>query len=592
VTAQDVLLVYQEKLGELQSSLSQLRLPHTISVSVLTIAVCLFLTLGLFALRKEISVMWPSLPVPFAAVSARLLRRNHQKRSRLWRLKRFYERGVQRLTGTWARTGRTGEQFRDEHHVYSTDLHVLGEGSLYELLCVARTQIGQRGLANYLLRTPDLTETLRRQEAVSELSHRTDLRERIETLGESDYYEANQHTFDEFLNQPALAVPRLLRIVSLTTSIFFAGTVVAGFLSILPWRTVATYAGPVLAFHSAAGLIFRRRVNQMIEAVQPASVETTILREGLRLLEHERFQSPKLCELVEQVRNGAQAVRTLDLLLGALQHRDKDWFYGPSRWVLFGTQVCAAIDQWHRDHGSSLRKWLNAWAEFEALNALATYSYENPQNTFPAFLDNTCFEADGLGHPLLPHASCVANDVRLNQAAPFYIVSGSNMSGKSTLLRAVGLNAVLAFAGAPVRANRLQLSGLSVFASISVTDSLLTGKSKFLAEVDRLRQAIESREQGRPVLFLIDEILSGTNSRDRRIASEAVVRALLSKGAIGALSTHDLALTEITNSLPGVNVHMGSREGSDPLDFDYRLKTGVTQESNALVIARMAGVPV
>jgi len=167
------------------------------------------------------------------------------------------------------------------------------------------------------------------------------------------------------------------------------------------------------------------------------------------------------------------------------------------------------------------------------------------------------------------------------------------MSGKSTLLRTIGLNAVLSFAGAPVRARALRLSGFSIFASLSIVDSLLNGKSKFLAEVDRLRRAIEAAAN-RPVLFLVDEIFSGTNSRDRRIAAEAVVRTLMDRGAIGVLSTHDLALTEIANAegLRGVNVHMGSRDGTDPMDFDYRLKPGVTNEANALAIARMAGVPV
>jgi DNA mismatch repair ATPase MutS len=168
------------------------------------------------------------------------------------------------------------------------------------------------------------------------------------------------------------------------------------------------------------------------------------------------------------------------------------------------------------------------------------------------------------------------------------------MSGKTTLLRAIGLNAVLAFAGAPVCARVLRLSRLSVCASLSVVDSLLNGKSKFMAEVDRLRQILEAAIRDVPVLFLIDEIFGGTNSRDRRAAAEAVVRTLVNRGAIGALSTHDLALSEIADleELGGVNVHTGSRDGRDPMDFDYRLKPGVTNEANALAIARMAGVPV
>jgi DNA mismatch repair ATPase MutS len=167
------------------------------------------------------------------------------------------------------------------------------------------------------------------------------------------------------------------------------------------------------------------------------------------------------------------------------------------------------------------------------------------------------------------------------------------MAGKTTLLRSVGANAVLAMAGAPVTASKLRVSPFKICASISVADSLLEGKSKFLAEVERLRDAIVSTEETRPVLFLIDEILSGTNSRDRRAAAETVIRTLVDRGALGALSTHDLALTEIADSVGGgANVHMSSRRGTDVLDFDYLLKPGVTREANATAIARLAGVPV
>jgi DNA mismatch repair ATPase MutS len=333
----------------------------------------------------------------------------------------------------------------------------------------------------------------------------------------------------------------------------------------------------------------------MLDCLRPVAVETRVLQEGLQLLERTQFQSAKLRLLSGQVRKGSASIRKLQLLLETLAERDKEWFYAVGRLLLIGTQLCGAAERWRRQHGQSLRVWLDAWAEFEALNALAGYSYENPDNTFPEFRNGkACFNAKGIGHPLLPATSCVVNDVELNQESPFYVVSGSNMSGKSTLLRSIGLNAVLAFAGAPVRASALQLSGLSIFASLSIVDSLLNGKSKFLAAVERLRQAIKSAVENRPVLFLVDEILSGTNSRDRRIAAEAVVRTLVNRGAIGALSTHDLALTEIASSegMCGVNVHMCSKNERDPMDFDYLLKLGVTREANALAIARMAGVPV
>ena len=491
-------------------------------------------------------------------------------------------------------SGASGGEFAEPGHAYARDLDIFGEGSLFDMLCTARTAIGQRGLADYLLKTPSVEETLSRQQAVRELRGQVDLRERLALLGHFEFFESRWKTFAEWLARPALSAGGSIRIAAFITSALVAGMVVGGLTGLVPWIRVAIWVAPLVAFHSVVGLLFRDRINRMIVWLRPVSIETQVLREGLRLLEHHQFQSSKLRQLAGRVRNGSKSVRKLERLLNALNERNKEWFYGPSLLLLAGTQLCMAIEQWRIEHRAALRGWLDAWAEFEALNALANYAYENPENTFPELsTEGARFEAEGLGHPLLPSASCVGNDVQFNRESRFYVVSGSNMSGKSTLLRAIGLNAVLAFAGAPVRAQLLRLSRLSVCASISVVDSLLNGKSKFMAELDRLRYAIQATLEGESVLFLIDEIFGGTNSRDRRVAAEAVVRTLVNHGAIGALSTHDLALSEIAASdLRGVNVHTGSRDGSDPLDFDYRLKPGVTTEANALAIARMAGVPI
>lgn len=595
MTIQDVIVQYEGRIRELQTSAAQVRFPDALAACALTAALALLLALSLYAIRGQMSFLWASLPIPVAAASVRRLRQTRQSKSRMWRLKRFYERAVQRVNGNWAHSGITGDEFSEPDHVYSADLNVIGEGSLFEMLCIARTSIGRRGLANYLLHTPPIEEAILRQEAVRELRGRTDLRERVATLGQFEFLESRQGTFDEWLDAPRPSLPSLLPVIAAVTSTLLAGIVIVGLLALIPWHNLAVWIFSLLAFHAAVGFIFRGWVNRTAERLRPVSIDTRILVEGLQLLEQGEFQSIKLQQIAAQVRNSSASIRKLERLLGALARRDSDWFAGPSRALLAGTQLCMAVERWQRKHGQSLRVWLQAWAEFEALNALAAYGYENPDNTFPEFThDAACFHASGLCHPLLPAASSVANDIELHANQSFYIVSGSNMSGKSTLLRAIGLNAVLAFAGAPVRARALQLSGLSIFASLTIVDSLLNGKSKFLAEVDRLRQAIESAVANRPVLFLVDEIFSGTNSSDRRIAAEAVVRTLVDRGAIGALSTHDLALTEIADAkgMRGVNVHMGSRDGADPMDFDYRLKPGVTTETNALAIARLAGVPV
>ncbi len=587
--------IYDARLRELQTAAVAARSHGTVAGVVLAVSVALFLGLGVYAAGRQIAIWWPAVSVPLTIASARRYRTSRRARYNVGRLTQFYHRAVERARGNWAGSGDRGAEFSDPAHVYSGDLNVFGEGSLFELLCTVRTANGKRGLAEFLLTVPPIGEILERQIAVRELRGQIDLREKIALLGEFEFRESKWETFAEWLDSAPLRFSRAFQMASRVTSTLVAILFLGGMSGLIPWIPVAMWMIPLAAFHSIAGLVFRDRVNRITGWLHPVSAETQVLREGLQLLERTRFQSDKLRRRADRVRGGADAVRKLERLLHALNERNKEWFYVPSLFLLLGTQLCMAIEDWREKNGAALRIWLDAWAEFEALSALANYAYENPQDTFPEFTDGEAlFEADALGHPLLPEESCVRNDVHLNDECRFLVVSGSNMSGKSTLLRGIGLNAVLAFAGGPVRAQALLLSRLSVCASVSVVDSLLNGKSKFLAEMDRLRQTLESALESTPVLFLIDEILSGTNSYDRRVASEAVVRTLVERGAIGVLSTHDLAISEIAElkELRGRNVHTGSRGGGGPLDFDYLVKAGVSQDSNALAIARMAGVPI
>ena len=239
---------------------------------------------------------------------------------------------------------------------------------------------------------------------------------------------------------------------------------------------------------------------------------------------------------------------------------------------------------------------VRAIAEFEALSSLATIAYERPQWRFPTLLNcaTPTYEGSGLKHPLIPPSQCVANDVAFNEMKRLLIVSGSNMSGKSTLLRAVGLNAVLAWAGAPVAASSLHIAPLSLGASIRVTDSLLDNRSRFFAEISRLREIVELKNGLKPVLFLFDELLSGTNSHDRRIGASAIVTSLVRGGAIGLITTHDLALADIANDLGSLaeNVHFDDRIENGQIEFDYRLHPGLVTHSNALELMRAIGLQV
>ncbi len=286
--------------------------------------------------------------------------------------------------------------------------------------------------------------------------------------------------------------------------------------------------------------------------------------------------------------------------LGRLGER-LDWaenkVFAPIAFALLWTaQVAMAIERWRRVSGRHIREWIDTAGEFEALCSLAGYSYEHPADVFPELVDVSggWFEAEALAHPLMKEAHSIRNDVQLGGETRLWIVSGSNMSGKSTLLRTIGINTVLAWAGAPVRATRLKISPLSLGVSIRVLDSLQDGRSRFYAEITRLREIIALTSGPRPVLFLLDELLSGTNSHDRQIGAAAIVRALIDHGALGLITTHDLALAHIADALPGraINVHFADTLQNGELHFDYRLQPGVVERSNALDLMRSVGLEV
>jgi DNA mismatch repair ATPase MutS len=239
-------------------------------------------------------------------------------------------------------------------------------------------------------------------------------------------------------------------------------------------------------------------------------------------------------------------------------------------------------------------EWLRAAGEYEALLALSAYAYEHPDRPFARVsTDGPIYAAGGLFHPLMHPGQAVPNDITLDDAHSVVIVSGSNMSGKSTLLRSVGINAVLAMAGAPVCAREFALQPRVVGASIRTQDSLEGGISRFYAEILRLRQIVGLAGE-RPTLFLIDEILHGTNSHDRCVGGEAVLRALAARQAAGLATTHDLALASLADdpALHAVNVHFEDQIEAGKMSFDYHLRPGVVTRSNALELMRAVGLEV
>jgi hypothetical protein len=547
---------------------------------------------------------WLTLPlatfVALAVVHARVLARRDQA----LRAVAFYRRGLSRIHDTWQTLTdgvSTGLAYLPPEHPYAEDLDLFGPGSLFALLSGPRTGGGEARLAAWLLAAAPPPVVVARQAAVADLAPRLDLREDLAVLGPDLRVGADPAALIAWAEATPVMGSRmmagLLGLVSAATLGQIGWWVESG--APPPWLSLT------LLLQASIGLAYRARVLDVIRDVEHRAHDLALLAALLTRVEGEAFAAPHLHEQLRRLaasgRLPSADIRHLARLADLVASRQNAMF-GPLSTLLFwATHLAFAVEAWRRRVGHHVAGWLDALAEIEALAALGTYAAEHPDDPFPAVTAGPAqLVAAGLAHPLLPRAVAVANDLRLGGDVPsLLLVSGSNMAGKSTLLRALGINVVLAQAGAPVRAAHLALSPLAVGATLRIQDSLQAGRSRFFAEITRVRQVVglaqASRERGAPaVLFLLDELLAGTNSHDRRHGAEAILRGLLDLGAIGLATTHDLALTALAEALAprAGNVHLEDHFQDGHLTFDYRLRPGVVQGSNALALMRSVGLDV
>ncbi len=549
-----------------------------------------------------ISGWW--LLIPLTGFVFLLLR--HERVIRAWyragRAVAFYNWGRARLDNEWRGKGRPGTQFLDESHPYAADLDLFGVGSLFELLCTARTSTGETTLASWLRATASAEEIVARQQAVAELRPLLDLREELALLGDDVPHGVDFAAVARWGAEPPLLRPFwprwLALVIGLGNVVFLFGWLVNG------WEPLFFVVTLVLGLILAGCL--RQRVERVLQVVQKRSRDLSLLANVLACLEKPIFETPRLRQLQARLEVShqrsrdwppSQQIAQLGNLLDLLNSRRNQLFAPIAVLLLWGTQLAYAIEKWRARTGSHVADWLDVVGQFEALCALAAYSYENPEDPFPEIVtDAVCYDGEGLAHPLLPmpRSRRVRNDLKLTDKLRLLVVSGSNMSGKSTYLRTVGINAVLALAGAPVMAHRLRLSPLVLGATLRIQDSLQAGQSRFYAEILRLRQIVDLSRGPLPLLFLLDELFAGTNSHDRRAGAEALVTGLVESGAIGLITTHDLSLTDIAEHLGerAVNVHFADRFENGEMIFDYRLQPGVVRNSNALALMRAVGLRV
>lgn len=508
----------------------------------------------------------------------------------------FYRQRMARLEDNWAGTGLPGDRFRSESHVYAEDLDLFGRGSLFELLSAARTPMGEARLAAWLGAAAPVAVVLERQQMIAELRDKLDLREDLALTGEDLPSRLDPEALAEWAETKPVLASAIWRVVApvLVLGAFAAlgfGVRTGNYLPLL------VIVGVEASVHSA----LKQRVQAVIAGMHSDAQGLDLFAKVIGRIEAESFASPRLVRFVEELRKdhgaASAAIRKLARIAYWIEAHDSYMIHLLDIPLLYSVQVGYAAESWRRRWGTRVTSWIDAVGEMEALASLSAYAFEHPQDPFPAFApegEGPLFHGEEIGHPLIPAARCVTNTVRLDRQNQLLMVSGSNMSGKSTLLRTVGVNAVLAMAGAPIRGKSLRLSPLTVGTRLRTTDSLQENRSGFYTEILRIRRVFDSAKAETPVLFLFDELLEGTNSKDRKIGAEGLLRALVARGAIGIVTTHDLALTEITAAL-GVavsNAHLQDYVEDGRMRFDYKLRPGVVARSNALELMRLVGLQV
>jgi hypothetical protein len=520
-----------------------------------------------------------------------------QQRDAAARAIAFYERGLARIEDRWPGTGEAGDRFRDDNHLYANDLDLFGRGSLFELLSIARTRAGEARLAHWLKSPAAPEEIAARQASVAEFAAMLDLRETLSLAGSDVAAGVHGDELIDWAEGPPVLKPLWTRwlAVALTATVIVSAVV---FLSGGP-EVPLQFA---LAVQVGFAWPLQKRVERALHRAAAVARDLDILGHLLARLEEQQFSSTRLRSLRQALDAGdgraSSAIRSLHRLVEFHDWQHNLIFLLISIFFLWGTHVAWAIEAWRDRHGRHIRAWLDAVAEFEALSSLSAFKFEHPGDPFPVIAvderASAMFDGAGLGHPLIPAARCVRNDVRMDGDHRLLVISGSNMSGKSTLLRTVGINAVLAQAGATVRAASLRLSPLQVGATLRIQDSLQEGRSRFYAEITRVRALADLAGGPVPLLFLLDELFHGTNSHDRLIGASGVLRSLLNRGAIGLITTHDLALTSIARALAprAVNVHFEDLFEGGEIHFDYRMKPGPVTRSNAIALMRAVGLDV
>lgn len=502
---------------------------------------------------------------------------------------------LQRISGEWTEFSDDGHEFMNPSHPYLSDLDIFGHASLFQWINTAKTYHGRSLLVNWLeSRTRNIEQIKQRQHAIRELALKLEFCQGLQCEGLA--CEGLSSNPEKLLDYAEDSV-QLFKFRWLQAFFYVIPGITILSIGILYLEKSFFYIPLIgLLIQIMVNLLGFRKVNDVLAAIYSYRRMMEVYQHLLALIERESFSDEYLSEMQANLfENGEAAsrhIKDLDKIVDAISIRYNPLIHIILNNTLFWDYHCAfALQKWKEHSGSSLRKWIDTLGRFEALSSMALIAQLNPEWCYPRFEENGPYiEAEEMGHPLINEVKRVTNDLVIkNQIG---VITGSNMSGKTTLLRTTGINLVLAYAGAPVCAKEFRCSLMDVFTSMRVSDDLNSGISTFYAELLRIKMIIDHAKQNTPMLFLINEVFRGTNSRDRVTGARSVVMNLNRPWVIGLISTHDFELCDFENDPSGriINYHFLETYSANEINFDYKLRTGRCTTTNARYLMKMVGI--
>jgi ABC-type multidrug transport system fused ATPase/permease subunit len=592
MSSQELVAFYTKRKEEFSKQLAETSSQINVISNVRLAIAFLFLFLLYYGLRHHAGFL---IVLPFLVLLFLYLVRTHSKlfdsKTHFQNLVKINEEEEKSIHGDVSSLG-TGSEFTDPHHPYSHDLDIFGEGSLYQWLNRANTLIGRKKFADRLAYPLQSSEKIvATQQAVREMSAMTDFRQDFEAAGkEIDEKPQDRAQLLAWLKHPAFLYGKnVYRIILVALPVITLGLLVAAFFDIRfrPFVILmAIFQWAFLGFHI-------KKVNAFHDYI---SRKKNILQKYAQLLhyvQNQKFQSQELKSHSEKAQRADQKVKKLASLVYALDARmNVMTSLFTNSFLLYDLQCVYRLEKWKEENAGNLESWLDTVSEIEVLNGFSTFSFNHPSFTFPTIHDQLNISATGLGHPLISPEECVANDFSIGNGPTVLIITGANMAGKSTFLRTIGINLILALNGSSVSAKTFSCPVISLRTGMRTADSLKDHQSYFYAELDRLKGIMDELRRDIPLLILLDEILKGTNSTDKQAGSIALVKQLLPHPCLAVIATHDLALGDLQTEYPAKvkNYCFEANIENDQLSFDYKLKQGLATKMNATFLMKKMGI--